>query len=223
MTHKRHGWAGGRVPRAASWIFLALVAALLAGCNKQAKINSQKIDQLNQRIAQLEKEQQQQTRILQGEMNALAPELDRINSSYFEKDQDAALFFHTNTLYLLLTIGRQIEGQLQLADTERQTANGLDYTYHTNQLGALYICTTQLVQAVEDTRKAVVEEVNQSTRQAVGEAEADTVAAVKAASAPDPALAAWRQQMIASLAQINQRLDVLASKMPATNGAIFLK
>ena len=156
-------------------------------------------------------------------MNALAPELDRINSSYFEKDQDAALFFHTNTLYLLLTIGRQIEGQLQLADTERQTANGLDYTYHTNQLGALYICTTQLVQAVEDTRKAVVEEVNQSTRQSVGEAEADTVAAVKAASAPDPGLEAWRQQMMASLAQINQRLDVLASRIPATNGAIFLK
>ena len=81
----------------------------LCGCNKQAKINSQKIDDLSRRITLLEQNQARQMQILQTELNELAPELNKVNSTYFEKDRDAALFFHTNTLYLLLTIGKQIE------------------------------------------------------------------------------------------------------------------
>src|SRR5271170_6131663 len=102
-------------------------AVLFCGCNKQAKINNQKIDVLNQKIIQLEQIQSKQMEALQLQLTSLAPMLDKMNNSYFEKNRDDALFFHTNTLYLLLTIGKQIEAQLQAADTEREAQNSQAY------------------------------------------------------------------------------------------------
>ena len=57
---------------------------------------------------------------IQSQLTALTPALDKINNSYFEKSHEDAFFFHTNTLYLLLTVDRQIEAELQVAETERQ-------------------------------------------------------------------------------------------------------
>jgi len=192
---------------------LLIVAGFLCGCNKQAKINSQKIDTLSQRITQLEQNQAKQMQILQAELNELAPELNRVNSAYFEKDRDAALFFHTNTLYLLLTIGKQIESQLQLADSEREAQNGLNYAYHTNELGALYICTAQLSQALVDQQKAIVDSVNAETRNAIASSQDAVIAQIKAATTPDPAVAVWRQNMQTELAQLEGKVNALNARL----------
>jgi hypothetical protein len=199
-------------------LLIVLVAAgFLLGCNKQAKINAQKIDVLSQRIVQLEQNQAKQMQVLQDELNELAPELNKMNSTYFERDQNAALFFHTNTLYLLLTIGKQIENQLQLADSERETQNAMDYTYHTNELSALYLCTSQITHALIDQQKAIVDSVNAETRNAIADSQDAVLAQIKASAVPDPALAAWRQKMLAELAQLQVQVDALSARLPSTN------
>ena len=203
------------------FFLLSLVAiAGLCGCNKQAKINSQKIDELSQRITRLEQNQAKQLQVLQAELTELAPELNKMNSAYFEKDQDAALFFHTNTLYLLLTIGKQIETQLQLADSEREAQNALEYTYHTNGLGALYFCTAQISQSLIEEQKAIVESVNAETRTLTTESQAAILQGVKTATTPDPAWLPWRQSVQADLARVEQKLDAINSRLTSTNAAL---
>jgi outer membrane murein-binding lipoprotein Lpp len=189
---------------------------LLCGCNKQEKINSQKIDVLTQRIAQLEQKQSKQMELLQAELTSLAPELNRVNSSYFEKNRDDALFFHTNTLFLLLTIGKQIENQLQLAATERDSQNSLAYTYHTNQLGTMYLCTAQVEDAMTDQQKAIEDMVNAETRQ-VGD---DLQKQIRLSTAPDPAETARRQQMETAIAQIQRDLAAIKNRLEASNQPI---
>lgn len=197
-------------------------AVFLCGCNKQEKINGQKIEILSQRIGQLEQNQLRQMQVLQAELNEIAPELNKVNSAYFEKDRDAALFFHTNTLYLLLTIGKQIETQLQLADSERETQNALDYTYHTNELSALYLCTAQITQALIDQQKAVVDSVNAETRNAIANSQDAVLAQIKASAVPDPALAVWRQNMQAELARLQGQVDALGARLPSTNPSVIM-
>jgi hypothetical protein len=200
------------------WWFVA--AACLCGCNKQAKINSQKIDELSQRITRLEQNQARQMEVLQAELTELAPELNKMNSSYFEKDRDAALFFHTNTLYLLLTIGKQIETQLQLADSEREAQNSLEYTYHTNELGALYICTAQLSQSLIEEQKVIVDSVNAETRDLTADSQAAIQQSIKTATTPDPALLPWRQSVQADLARLEQKLDLINARLAPTNSPL---
>jgi outer membrane murein-binding lipoprotein Lpp len=200
-------------------LILLVAASFLFGCNKQAKINSQKIDNLSQRIAQLEQNQVRQMQVLQAELNELAPELNKASSTYFEKNQDAALFFHTNTLYLLLTIGKQIETQLQLADSEHQAQSALDYTYHTNELGALYICTAQLSQSLIDQQKAIVDSINAETRHAIDESQDDLVTQIKTATAPDPAEAVWRQNMLDELAKLEGKVNIINARLQTSNPA----
>jgi hypothetical protein len=202
---------------------MLIVAGFLCGCNKQARINSQKIDALSQRITQLEQNQAKQMQILQAELNELAPELNKANSAYFEKDQDAALFFHTNTLYLLLTIGKQIESQLQLAASEREAQNGMDYAYHTNELGALYICTAQLSQALVDQQKAIVDSVNAETRNAIASSQDAVIAQIKASTAPDPSAAVWRQNMQAELAQLEGKVNAINARLQTNNSGGFFR
>src|ERR1700733_4969241 len=117
-----------------TYLLLSLTAVVLfCGCNKHAKLNSAKIDILSQKIIQLEQSQSKQTAVIQSQLTSLAPMLDKMNNYYFEKSHDDAFFYHTNTLFLLLTVGQKIESQLQVADTERAAQNSLANFYHTNQ------------------------------------------------------------------------------------------
>src|ERR1700679_3515104 len=113
------------------YLLLPLLGAVLfCGCGKQAKINSEKIEILSQKIVQLEQSQSKQLAMIQSQLTSLAPMLDKMNNYYFEKNHDDAFFYHTNTLYLLLTVGQKIESQLQEADIGRVTQNSLAYYYH---------------------------------------------------------------------------------------------
>src|ERR1700744_2776094 len=96
-------------------ILTCLGASLFCGCDKQAKINSEKIQTLSQKIAEVEQVQSKQMAVIQSELASLAPTMDKMNNNYFEKNRDDALFFQTNTLFLLLTVGKQISAQLGVA------------------------------------------------------------------------------------------------------------
>ena len=174
-----------------------ILVALLCGCDKQTKINSAKIDLLSRNIIQYEQNQSKQMAVIQSQLTSLAPMLDKMNDFYFEKSHDEAFFFHTNTLYLLLTVDKKIEAHLQLADTERESQAALAYSYYTNQMGVLF--------AVQDTlnnqETNIVNKVNAETLRLDGE----LLQQIRLAT-PDAAEIARRQQMVADAAEIKRVL-----------------
>ena len=178
-------------------LFLLVGVALLCGCDKQAKINSAKIDLLSRNIVQYEQIQSKQMAAVQGQLTSLAPMLDKMNDFYFEKSHDEAFFFHTNTLYLLLTVDKKIEAHLQLADDERETQNAATYRYYTNQIGALYAVQDAL--AVQETN--IENKVNAETLRVGG----GLLQQIKLA-APDAAELARRLQLAADAAEIKRVL-----------------
>ena len=139
-------------------------AVLLCGCTKQARLNGDKIEALSQEVARLQQNQLREITALQTQLTALTPALDKINNSYFEKSHEDAFFFHTNTLYLLLTVDRKIEAQLQVAETERQSDSALAYYYHTNQTDTMYFCVAQIENALEAQGAQIADKVNTQTR-----------------------------------------------------------
>ncbi len=162
----------------------------VCGCSKQTRLNGEKIEALSQKIARLEQDQSRQVAAIQTQLAALTPALDKINNSYFEKSHEDAFFFHTNTLYLLLTVDRKIEAQLQVAEKERQSDSSLAYYYHTNQTDTMYFCVAQLENAMQAQETRMVDNINAETRR-VGEG----VAAQIRSSAPDEAEIARRKEM----------------------------
>jgi hypothetical protein len=198
-------------------------AALCCGCDKQTKINSEKIQILSQTIVQLEQNQARQMTAIESQLTSLAPMLDKINDFYFEKSHDDAFFYHTNTLYLLLTVDRKLESQLQVADTERAAESSLAYYYHTNQTDTIYFCAAQIRDAmsgqesrIEDAiagqGKKIEDDVNAETRQ-VSTALRDELLKQIRLSAPDAAEAARLKEMAADVAQIKHDLDAIKMQL----------
>jgi hypothetical protein len=209
------------------FILLPVIAVLFCGCGKQEKINSQKIDALSQRMIQLEQIQTKQAAALQSQMTALAPELDKLSSSYFEKNQDAALFYHTNTLFLLLTVAKQIELQLQAADAARQTQDALVYSYHTNELDTMYLYAAHMESSLtsslnsqesrlEDNLNAQTKSANTALSNALVNVINDTAAKQISALKPDAAEIARRQQLEANVAQLQHSLDLIKAQLDKT-------
>ena len=174
-----------------------MLVALLCGCDKQTKINSAKIDLLSRNIIQYEQNQSKQMAVIQSQLTSLAPMLDKMNDFYFEKSHDEAFFFHTNTLYLLLTVDKKIEAHLQLADTDRAAQNALTYSYYTNQMAVLFAIQDAL--AVQETN--LVSKVNAETLRLGGE----LLQQIRLAT-PDAAEIARRQQLAADTAEIKRVL-----------------
>jgi hypothetical protein len=142
--------------------------------------------------------------------------LDKINDSYFEKNHEDAYFYHTNTLYLLLTIGKKIQAQLQVADTEREAQNSLAYNYHTNQLGTMYLCTAQIEDAMAGQESRIEDNVNGETRQ-IGATLGDALLNQIKLSAPDEAEISRRKAMEAEVTQIQRDLDSIKARLGITN------
>ena len=200
-----------------TYLLLSLTAAVfLCGCNKQEKINSAKIDLLSQKIVQLEQNQSKQMTVIQSQLVSLTPMLDKMNDFYFEKSHDEAFFYHTNTLYLLLTVGQKIEGQLQLADVERDAEKSLAYSYHTNQLDALSLCVSQIQNALTDQEKRIEENINVETAQKITSANDELLKQIKS-SAPDADDLARLKKMEIEVAQIQRDLDAIKTQLGITN------
>jgi hypothetical protein len=191
-------------------------AVFLCGCDKQTKINTKKIEALSQKVVQLQQSQSKQLAVIQSQLTSLAPMLDKINDSYFEKSHDDAFFYHTNTLFLLLTVDKKIEAQLQIADTEREAENSLAYYYHTNQTDTMYFCTGQIEDAMAGQESRIENNINTETRR-VGTALGDELLKQIKSSVPDEAETARRMQMEADVAQIQRDIDMINARLGITN------
>ncbi len=200
-------------------LFALCLGGLLAlcGCEKQAKLNSQKIDLLTDKLAQQEQQQSKQLAVLQTQLAMLAPQLDKETSAYFEKNRDYALFFHTNTLFLLLTIGKQIEAQLTAADAARAEQNEHAYHYHTNQLSTAYLCAAQIEEELTALTKKLEEKITAETRQTAAGLSNALANRITSATAPDATEIAWRKQIEAQTAQIQRELQAIRALLAATN------
>jgi hypothetical protein len=190
-------------------IFLSLSlasTALLCGCDKQTKINSEKIELLSRNIIQFEQNQVRQMATIQTELTSLGPMLDKMNDFYFEKSHDQAFFFHTNTLYLLLMVDKKIESQLQLADTERAAQNAQAYDYYTNQMATLF----QVQDALAAQEGRIEDKVNAETKSV-----SDNLQQQIKLLAPDAAEIARRQEMAATVAEIKRELDQVKAQLGA--------
>jgi hypothetical protein len=189
-------------------------AALLCGCDKQTRLNTEKIQALSQQIVQLQQSQARQLKTMQMELATLAPSLDKTNYYYFSRSRDDALFFHTNTLFLLLTIGQKIEAQLQYADTERQTENAQARHFHTNQMTALASGVAQMTNALANQARRIEENVNAETRRA-GTSLGNELANQIKLSAPDSS--ARIIQLQAAMTQMQRDLALIKVGMGITN------
>jgi hypothetical protein len=201
-------------------------AVLFCGCNQQARINNEKIQTLSQKIAELEQAQSKQMAVIQSELTSLAPTMNKMNNTYFEKNRDDALFFHTNTLYLLLTVGKQISAQLGVADTERIAQNSLAYSYHTNELTTLYLCTAQIEDAMNSQlsqiqasltaqEKRIEDNINASTTQANTTLSDALLKQIKLSATPSAEETARQAKMAADLAQLQRDLAAIKTKLDA--------
>ena len=197
--------------------FWLVGAVLLVGCDKQAKINSQKIDILSEKIAHQEQIQSGQMKLLQAQMALLAPQLDKETSAYFEKNHDYALFFHTNTLFLLLTIGKQIEAQLSAADAARTAHDSQTYNFHTNELGTLYLCAAQIKEALNGQQNRMAESINAETKRVSEVLSNALLEQIKLSATPDAAEIARRGKLEAIVVQMQRELEVIKVRLAGTN------
>lgn len=200
-------------------IFILLPLAgvlLLCGCGKQEKINAQKIDELSQRLVVLQQIQSNQLAGIHSQITAITPTMDKLSDSYFEKSHEDAIFFHTNTLYLLLLVDRKIEAELQTAATERNVEHDLAYNFHTNQMAATYQCATQMMSAIAAQGNLIETNINAQTRQMIAILRDDLLEQIKA-SVPDAAETARREKMAADVAQLENDLALIKARLGITN------
>jgi hypothetical protein len=196
-----------------TYFLLPLVgAALLCGCDKQTKINTEKVEALSQQVVQLQQSQTRQMAAIQSQLAALTPALDKINGSYFEKSHEDAFFFHTNTLYLLLTVDRKIEAQLHVAEAERQADSSLAYYYHTNQNDTMYFCVAQIENTLEGMEGRMMDKMSTQTR-----ATGDQILGQIKLLSPDQVEIARRQELAAEVSQIKRELDQIMTHLNLTN------
>jgi hypothetical protein len=227
------------------FLLFTLTAALLCGCDKQTKINSEKIQRLSQNILQFEQNQSKQMAAIQSQLTALAPMLDRMNSSYFEKNHDAEFFYHTNTLYLLLMVDNKIEAHLQLADKERAAQNAQAFMNHTNELGALYLTTaqildalaglesrqedqltnqqSQILEALAGQENRLAEKVNDETRRVGTGVNEALLKQIKLSAVPDAAEIARRRSLEADVAQMKHELEQIKTQLAQIHDATIPK
>ena len=192
---------------------LALAGAtLLCGCGKQTKMNTAKIEILSQQMVQLQQNQAKQMAQIQSQLASLAPMLEKINNFYFEKAREDSLSYHTNTLYLLLTVDKSIESQLQVAEAERQADSALVYAYHTNEMDLLNFYATQIQDAMITQESRIEDKVNAETKR-VGADLSDQLLKQIKLSAPDEAEIARRRQMEADVAQIKRDLEQIKAQL----------
>ena len=187
-------------------------AALLCGCGKQTKINTEEIKILSQQMVQLQQTQAKQMAAIQSELTSLAPMLDKINNFYFEKARDDALSYHTNTLYLLLAVDKNIESELQIAATEREAESSLVYSYHTNEMDLLNFHAAQIQDAMAGQESRIADKVNAETRRVGADMSDELLKQIKL-SAPDEVEIVRRKEMAADVAQIKRDIDQIKAQL----------
>jgi hypothetical protein len=196
-----------------TFVFLSLAgAALLCGCGKQTKINTEEIKILSQQMVQLQQSQAKQMAAIQSQLASLAPMLDKINNFYFEKARENELSYHTNTLYLLLAVDKNIESELRVAATERDADSLLAYSYHTTAMDLMHFYTAQIQDAMITQEGRIEDKVIAETRRMGADLSNDLLKQIKLA-APNEAEIARRKQLDADVAQIKRDLVQIKAQL----------
>ncbi len=196
---------------------------MVCGCDKDTEVKTHNIDVLTQKMFILQQSQQQQLFAIQKQLAAMPAQMDKAASNYFASVQDKALFYHTNSLYLLLAVEQRIQDQFQQAAAARDAANLLAYSYHTNTTDTVYFFANQMAGAMAGQEKKTVDDINAETRKLTEALGGELAAQIKQA-APDKTDSAKLKEMQAALQQIQpvlqqiQRdLDALKSRLNSTN------
>jgi hypothetical protein len=142
--------------------------------------------------------------------------LDKMDSYYYAKGHDDALFYHTNSLQLMLAVNRKIAAQFQDAATERETANSLTYYYHTNQTDTMFFCAAQIEDAMAGQEKRIEDTVNAETRR-VGAGVADELQQQIKLSVPDKEEIARQKEIENKVAEIQRDLELIKARLGITN------
>jgi hypothetical protein len=198
-------------------------AVLLCGCDKETKINTEKIEILSEKMLQFQESQAKQMQLFQTQLTELAPMLDKMNGIYFEKTRDDALFYHTNTLFLLLTVDKNIESELGVADAKQEAQNLQVQDYHTNEMDAMRLHAAQIQDAIAaqeggirsamaGQESRIEDNVNAQTRQ-VGANLGDELLKQIKLSAPDAAEIARLKEMAADMAQIKRDIEQIKAQL----------
>jgi hypothetical protein len=188
-------------------------AAMLCGCDKQVKLNTEKIDVLTQKMFTVQQNQSKQLADIQTQLASLTTRMDKTEAEYFLQSQDKALFYHTNALYFLLTIDRKIQSQFQLAEAARDSANTRAFFYHTNTLDTLYFCTSQIADALTAQEKRIEDSVKDESGR-LAKNLGDALASQKAASAADKAEVIKQMAVMQDkLAQMQRDLEQLKAQL----------
>jgi hypothetical protein len=197
-----------------TFVLLALAgAALLCGCGKQqTKINTEEIKILSQQMVQLQQSQAKQMAAIQSQLTSLTPMLDKISNFYFEKARESELSYHTNTLYLLLAVDKNIEMELQVAATEREADSSLAYSYHTNAVELMHYYTAQIQDAMITHEGRIEEKVNAETRRMGADVSNELLKQIKLTE-PNEAEMARRKQLDADVAQIQRDLVQIKAQL----------
>lgn len=195
-------------------IHILLAGAVLAfvGCDNQTKLTMEQIAEQTRKLTVLQENQAKQIAQLQAQLAELGPRLDNMNSAYFEKSYTDAFFFHTNTLYLLLAVDRQIESALKAVETKQQTEHDLAYFYHTNLLASLRDYQVETKAAFLDQTKQLATNIINDSHQ-IAAALAEQVQGL----APDEKELARRQQLVDDLLQIKADLAQIKARFAITN------
>jgi hypothetical protein len=196
-------------------------AALLCGCDKQTQANTEKIEALSQKMIQLQQSQARELAAIQSQLASLPPMLDKMNNYYYAKGHDDALFYHTNTLHLLLTVEKKIGAQLQDAATERETANSLAYYYHTNQTDTMFFCAVQIEDAMAGQEKRMEDNVNDQTKRVGANLSEELLKQIKLL-APDKTETARRLEMEEAVVKIQRDIVMIKARLGITNPPIIL-
>jgi hypothetical protein len=196
------------------FLFALVVAVILCGCDKQMQVNTQKIDVLTQKMFTVQQNQSRQMADIQAQLTALSARLDKTGADYFIKSQDKALFYHTNTLYFLLTIDKKIQSELQLAEAARDSANSRAFFYHTNMIDTVYFCTSQMADGMAAQEKRMEDSVKDASGQ-LGKTLGEELARQKQISTADKAEMIKRLDSLETkLTQIQHDLDQLKARLP---------
>jgi hypothetical protein len=150
--------------------------------------------------------QSKQLADLQAQLAVLASRMDKTAADYYVQSQDKALFYHTNTLYFLLTIDKKIQSELQLAEAARASDSSRAFFYHTNTLDTIYFCTSQIADALTAQEKRLQDSVKTETAQ-WGKTLGDELASRKKVAAED------HDEMMKQLAALQTKLAQIQSDL----------
>jgi hypothetical protein len=196
--------------------------ALVCGCNKDIRSNTEKIDALTQKMFVLQQKQAQQLANVQKLLASLPVQLDETQLEYFVKGQEKALFYQTNVLFLLVTVDKRIQSQLQEAADARAAASKTAHDYHTNETELTLYSAAQIIGALTEQEQRIMAKVQTDIQQSTASVGNLLTNQIRQLAA-DKSVENQLKSIAASLAQLQRDLEQIKTRMAATTNSAAVK